>query len=286
MRRLLQLSGVLVLALPHNASAADAADEAGFGPDITFYASFDHCLDADFALGDARLYSTSGQEEIREAVAGLGNTDRVVLAEGQGVAGRGSLEFTRQSGSFVFFPARDNVAYSQEGWSGTVSFSLKVDPINELPLTYTDPLQLTDANYNDSAIWVDFTDKLPREFRLGMVPDKPKGSDANNHNGNRTLAAKTLPFTSEKWTQVTITFSDLNTDHGSAQLYFDGELQASGENFAAPFTWDLDQARIRLGLGFVGQIDELVVLNRALNAEEVVLWHGLHERIGEVIPGS
>ena len=35
------------------------------------------------------------------------------------------------------------------------------------------------------------------------------------------------------------------------------------------FTWDLSKATIRLGLGYVGLLDELAIFNRALSAGEV-----------------
>ena len=36
-----------------------------------------------------------------------------------------------------------------------------------------------------------------------------------------------------------------------------------------PFTWDTEQASIRLGLNYVGGFDELALFDRALSAEQV-----------------
>jgi hypothetical protein len=49
---------------------------------------------------------------------------------------------------------------------GTLSFWLRLDPQKDLAPGFTDPIQLTDKAYNDSAVWVDFTkDDVPRYFR-------------------------------------------------------------------------------------------------------------------------
>ena len=110
-----------------------------------------------------------------------------------------------------------------------MSFSLSLDPETDLEPGFCDPIQITDAAYNDAAIWVDFTAESPRQFRLGVFGDldawNPDGLSPDEHPGflDRLEIVDEPPFDSGRWTHVVITYSGLNQAGGVANLYLDDE---------------------------------------------------------------
>ena len=215
-------------------SLAGSQTEAPFdatgalGDVLTFHASFDDGIDADWALGDAHIYAAPSYDEQDQAVPGIGNPS-VEVAAGAGRFGR-ALRFTARNRHAIFYKADGNVAYSPEDWSGTVSFWLSLDPATDFEPGFCDPIQITDAAYNDAAIWVDFTAENPRQFRLGLFGDldawNPDGLSPDEHPGfgDRLVVVDEPPFEAGQWTHVVITYSGLNTRMGGvATLYLDGD---------------------------------------------------------------
>lgn len=253
------------------------ADLDRLGQSLTFHASFDKGADADFALGDPRIYSgktIAGQQKPVSSEPGLGNPP-LAIAKGQGKFGD-ALDFTLENTHVVFYKAEKNVAYSTKDFSGTLSFWLKLDP-QKIPQTYTDPIQLTDKDYSNSAIWVDFTkNDIPSDFRLGIFGDQ-KVWDKKNLKGAseeffwRLLKIVKPPFSSDKWTHVVVSWEGINTDQiARGKLYFDGKSQGETGAITEPFVWILPEATIRLGTGpFVGMFDDIAIFDRSLTNEEV-----------------
>ncbi|MEM9337327.1 MAG: LamG domain-containing protein [Bacteroidota bacterium] len=240
---------------------------------LTFYASFDNGINADFSLGDAQLY-TSPIKSIDSARAGLHKPD-IRIAQDSGLVGSG-LKFTERSPGYIFYRSEKNLAYDTSDWSGAVSFWLSLDPATDLKPGYCDPIQITDVSYNDAAIWVDFTKENPRDFRLGVIGDRsswnpsPEGPDNENPIFIQQLpVVKQPPFAQGKWTHVFINFSHLNTDKGTASLYIDGKEAGTRSNIADPFTWDYPKSNMLLGLGYIGLMDEVSIYNRPLTQEEI-----------------
>ncbi len=239
----------------------------------TFHASFDHGADADFALGDKRIYTAPSYKAQAEAKPGLDHPDITIVPGGH--AGS-ALRFARKNVKAVFYQGDKNVAFREGNWTGAVSFRLNLDPDQDLEPGFCDPIQITDKAYNDSAIWVDFTrDERPRHFRLGVFGDlkawNPENlpSDKNPVFGQRLITVTRPPFQRGKWTSVVITYTGLGSGKGVAKLYLDGKLQGTTEPVAEPFHWDLTRAAIRLGVNYVGLFDELSIFNRALSDREV-----------------
>ncbi len=255
----------------------DQGDVRALGQALTFHASFDEGPDADLALGDSRIYSgktVAGQQKPVSFEPGLGNPP-LAIAKGQGKFGD-ALDFTLENTHVVFYKAEKNVAYSTKGFSGTLSFWLKLDP-QKIPQTYTDPIQLTDKDYSNSAIWVDFTkNDIPSDFRLGIFGDQ-KVWDKKNLKGAseeffwRLLKIVKPPFSSDKWTHVVVSWEGINTGQiARGKLYFDGKLQGETGAITEPFVWDLPEATIRLGTGpFVGMFDDIAIFDRSPTDEEV-----------------
>jgi hypothetical protein len=261
--------------------------QASLGKALTFHASFDKGQDADFGLGDTRIYSASSYKTREDARPGIGNPD-VGIAKGKGRFGD-ALDFRKKNTMAVFYKAEKNVPYISRDWSGTVSFWLNLSPDEDLAPGYADPIQITDKEFNNAAIWVDFTrDDKPRHFRLGIFGDlkiwnpnnlSPEQNPDFNH---RTIVVTQPPFVRGQWTHVVITYSGLNTDHGTAKLYLNGSLQGSANDIREPFTWNVAQAAIRLGVNYVGLWDELSVFSRALSDKEVEALHQLKNGVASL----
>ena len=270
--------------------AADGEDAiAPLAQALTFHASFDNGPDADFALGNATLYTASSYDEQDEATAGIGSPD-IEIVEGSGRFGN-ALEFKKQNTFAVFYRAEDNVAFSGSNWSGTVSLWLSLEPAEDLEPVFTDPIQITDVAYNDAAIWVDFTDANPRQFRLGIFGDlavwNPDNLSANDVPVflERLITVDPPPFARGEWTHVAITFTGLGSeDGGTANLYLNGDPQPKTmEGVGEPFTWDMSRAAIRLGLNYVGRFDELALFNRPLTPEEVRTLGGMEDGVAALL---
>ena len=259
-------------------SAAAVADALASA--LTFHASFDDGVDADRAPGDPRLYTAPSYEEQDQAEPGIGNPT-VSVAEDAGRFGH-ALRFAERNEHAIFYRADGNIGYSPESWSGTVSFWLRVDPATELAPGFTDPVQITDAAYNDAAIWVDFTGENPRQFRLGVFGDldawNPDGIGPNENPAfaDRLTVVDDWPFAGDRWTHVAVTYAALGQSGGTATLYLDGERVPGGAaDIDEPFTWAVERGAIRLGVNYTGLFDELSLFDRPLTDDEVRALYAL-----------
>jgi hypothetical protein len=272
------------------AAPADAGgDQALLAQALTLHASFDHGPGADFARGDPQLYTAPAWDQAEDAVVGIGNPD-VQIVPDLGRFGH-AIHFTQRNTTNIFFRAEDKVAYSSGDWSGTISFWLNLTPDEDLAPGYCDPIQVTDQSYNDAAIWVDFTNTDPRQFRLGVFGDlerwNPDGLSSDEHPGfgENLVVVEEPPFQRGNWTHVVITHTGLNSEHGgSAKLYLDGELRGTIQDILEPFSWDLSRAQIRLGVNYIGLFDELALFDRPLTEAEVALLHGLEDGVASLHP--
>ena len=244
---------------------------------VLLYASFDAGADADFAQGDRRLYSSESTR--RESnVAGLrGAVEQIV--EGGRVGGR--LQFNEKSQWFPFFKGEGNFPMPSKGkpFQGTVSLWMKLDPAKDLPAGFVDPIQITDKKWNDASFFLDFTKDNPRQFRLGAYSNykfwNPKALKYDEiPDAKRPLGAlRKLPFSRDRWTHVTFTWSDFNTDKmATATLFIDGRQHAVIQR-RQQYDWQPGKVAIMLGIFYVGQIDELAVFSRALSNEDVSWLH-------------
>lgn len=257
---------------------------------LTFHASFDNGPDADFALGDKHLYSAPPTDDSNTDAAlipGLGEPPLAILHD-QGRFGA-ALEFTREQSHRILFKAEQNVAYAEGAFQGTASFWLSTDPA-EIPVDYSDPFQLTDKNYDNACIWVDFTkNDTPSDFRLGVFGNKDEW-DITTHGAKseefffRLAKIAEPPFAKGAWTHVVITWEGLDSAQGGrARLYLNGDYRASSGLVREHFTWNPANATIRLGTGhFVGLFDDIAIFNRALTADEIRALYGLDHGVAEL----
>ena len=267
---------------PNGPSGRSDRGPTGLARALTFHASFDHGPDADYAAGDARIYTPAEGAAHGDGalVAGLGDPP-LDLVPGGGRYGA-ALEFSPERSHVVVYKAAENVAYSPSGFRGTISFWMSLDPA-ALPGRYCDPLQVTDKRYNDACLWLDFTkNDAPPDLRLGVFGDLRAWNASGRESGSeefywRLLKVAVPPFAAGRWTHVAITWDGVNTAAGGrASLYLDGEYRGATGRIAEPFTWDIANARIRLGTGrFVGRLDDLAAFDRPLTAAEIRDLHRL-----------
>ncbi len=266
------------------AGAGPLSAQANLKQALTFHAPFDSGVDAAFAKGDKRLYTAPDYQKLGEAKVGL-HAPQVELARGQGRFGD-ALWFKHKNALAIYYPAPGNVVFDPRNWTGTTSFWLKLDPNQDLEPGYCDPIQLTPKAYNDAAIWVDFTkDDQPRHFRLGVFGDLKSWNpqdlppDKNPNFLNRLVVVKKTPFGRDRWVQVTVTHRGLGSGKGTAKLYLNGKLQGTTPVIQEPFTWNMAEATIRLGLSYVGLFDDLAIFDRALTDSEVAALYELKQGI-------
>jgi len=252
----------------------------GLSEALTFYASYDNGVEADFALGDKTLYTRPKKREIDSTQIGL-HKEGIIHTKDQGKIG-GALKFVDKKRGYIYYPSQNNIEYSSEDWNGTVSFWLSLDPNKDLKPGFCDPIQITDVSYNDASIWVDFTKNNPRVFRLGVIGDReawnptPKGPDNENPIFIKQLPpVENPPFGRGEWTHVVISYAHLNTERGEASLYMNGELKAKRSPITDPFTWELEKSNIYLGLSYIGLMDEITIFNKCLSESDIKMLYNL-----------
>lgn len=258
---------------------------------LTFYVSFDNGTTADFALGDANIYTAdasyvNSKRKLEGIQKGMNNTDHRIAKE-KGQFGD-AFEFASKGNKVIFYKSKDNIAYDTQNWSGTISFWLSVDPSTDLD-GYTDPIQITDSNFNDASIWVDFTDAKPPDFRLGVIGDKSAwtldtlDSPLMVEFEKRLVNVKNPSFTRKAWTHVLITYEGLGTPQSLASLYLNGEKKGIVSGIDDPFTWELAASNIFLGLGFTGLMDDLSIFNKPLTDRQVTELYQLKGGIKSIL---
>ena len=243
---------------------------------IRFHASFDGHVDADFALGDSILYHAPSWDDRMQRTAGL--PEEVTHIRNGGRYGD-ALEFdVRREPVIILFDAKRNVAYRDSTWSGTISFWLSLNPDEDLSPGFSDPLLITSRNWNDAALFVDFTrDDSPRHFRFAAFADEevwnqpPREWDDVPISERPMIEVDNPPFDRGRWTHVVMTFEQFNTgqENGKLTAYLDGEIIGTLEGREQTFTWDLDEAIIAIGLNYVGRFDDLALFDRALTHSEI-----------------
>ena len=258
---------------------------------LTFYVSFDHGTTADFALGDDTMYTAkamyvNSKRNLEDIQIGIKSLDHRLVEE-KGVLGD-AIEFGKKSNTVIFYKSKDNITYNPQNWSGSISFWLRVDPSTDLD-GYTDPIQITDTNYNDASIWVDFTDEDPRDFRLGVIGDKKEWTqDTLNSSSTiefekRLVSTNALLFTKNTWTHILITYDGLGTTHSIASLYLNGEKVGAIYGIDDPFTWEVEKSNIFLGLNFTGFMDELSIFNKPFTDKQAMELYQLKGGIKSIL---
>src|SRR6185436_20930295 len=93
--------------------------------------------------------------------------------------------------------------------------------------------------------------------------------DKNPYFTNRLVVVKSTPFARGRWTHVAIAYAGLGSGAGEAKLYLDGKLQGTTPKIAEPFEWDMTRGALRLGVNYVGLMDDVAIFRRPLDAREI-----------------
>ena len=253
--------------------------------DLTFHASFDESTEADFALGERELFTRTA---LNQPAAEEYDTEKIIIEPDSGKYG-GALHFETvlPDGHRVFYPASDNVAYSDNSpWGGTVSYWLNLELNTDLPRKFCDPVQFMNRRFNDAAIWQDFTGDTPRDLRVGMFPDGKDNinTDKVPEEEQPVFRLKNPDFKRSEWRHIVITWDNINSgkQDGVCTVYLDGENIGRISGKTMRFTWDLDRTQINVGVNYIGLMDDLAIFNRALSEREVLYLHGLRNGILDI----
>ena len=254
---------------------------------LTFHASFDKSLDADFSRGDKACLVRGKQGTVPAAL----NEELKLVPDG----GRfgGGLHFTKKGTTQPRFKDAGVLNYNATNWSASVSVWLRLDPDKDLAPGYCDPVQIVGDDTKKGFIFLEWSkDETPREFRYAIRPkveiwnpnnlDWAKMPDAQRPAVNLRKA----PFSREAWTHAVFSFANLNDKAKKpiGRLHLNGKLVGTIENWDLTLGWNPDAVALVLGAAYVGHLDDLAVFNRALTDAEVTQLHGLKTGVRELHP--
>ena len=272
---------LLAALLPLAASAQTTAD---LSKALTFHASFDEGLDADFSSGEkACIYRTS-----KGPVPAAPNEELKLVP----AAGRfgGGLHFTKKGATQPRFKDAGALGYNDKSWSVTVSVWLRLDPDKDLEPGYCDPVQIVGDDTKKGFIFMEWSkDETPRFFRYAIRPlfhiwnpnDVPW--DTIPADKRPMVQVAHAPFSREAWTHAVFSLENINdkSSKPSGRLWLNGKLQGTIEGWDLAIGWNPDAVQLVLGASYVGHMDDLAVFNRALTDAEVkqlfALKHGVRE---------
>jgi hypothetical protein len=254
------------------AIAAHGQDSVELGRALTFHASFDQRLDADYSAGERACYFRQGKE-----TAPAAPNEEVKIAPAAGRFG-GALWFPRKGTSRPQFNGAGVLNYNASSWSATVSLWLRLDPDKDLEPGYCDPLQIVGNDAKKGFIFLEWSkDETPRLFRYAIRPLFEIWNPTNVQwadipfDKRPMVQVERAPFNRETWTHVLFSFANINDQAKKpiGRLYINGESKGAIENWNLTFGWDPAQVLLVLGASYVGYIDDLAVFNRALSDGEV-----------------
>lgn len=253
---------------------------------LTFHASFDEGLKADYSRGDINLYSYVTVAERNSGGKVAERVEGVSIEQGAGRFG-GSLLRDTASKVQLFYKNKGILDYDGKVWSRTISVWLRTSPDSDLPPRYCDPILIREGKMDDGFIFIEWSrDHKPRKFRYAIMPSvsqwNPDGAvwDEMPKEKRPMVEVSRGPFSRAKWTHVVFTASNINTDNNpGGSLYIDGVLQGSIDGWDLDLDWSGEQVKMLIGSAYVGHIDDLSVFDRALSAEEVSLLHNLDEGV-------
>jgi hypothetical protein len=212
-------------------------------PSLAFYASFEDGMDAAYARDDRRIYSAPSYDALGERGPWYWGQD-VKLAYDSGISGH-ALSFTGGLTQALFYTGDANTPWADGGalsvWLHTGEFSGA-------------PVAVTGADPFAPAAAIDLSSD-PMELAVRAV----QGEGAS------------VPPPGD-WIHVVISIAGAASG-GKVNVYLNGEESASFDLADPDRSWDAARSTIRLGVNYVGLIDEIATFDRALTPDEVRLLH-------------
>lgn len=252
---------------------------------LTMHASFDKEIHADFSKGDRFGYVRKGKENVKAE-----SNEEGKIAQGAGKFG-GALWFPKKGNFRPQFNNGKVLDYNKKNWSSTISVWLKLDPNKDLEPGYCDPIQIVGNDTKKGFIFLEWSkDESPRYFRYAIRPLFNIWNPTNVQwadipfNKRPMVQVEKAPFSRNEWTHVVFTLENINdkSKKSKGQLFINGKLQGSIENWDLTLDWDPAQVLLVLGAAYVGHMDDLGVFNRALNDTEVKDLFELKKGISEL----
>jgi len=245
-----------------------------------FYASFDETAAADRGKGSLEFQTRFNHPTEKGAFRFEKGFDPKAfhIAKGRGIHG-GALEAVDvlPDNGRIFFPAKGNLAFAKDGWSGALSVWINTDPEKLLKTTFCDPIQITENGANNGGIWFDFNNNKPRDMRMGVFPAAKEGEKAiAETDPDAPLVVVPNPgFKEGKWHHVVITWTNLDTGKKDAHaiLYIDAKKIGAIKDRELAMRWDMEKTGIYVAVNYIGLLDELALFDRALTAGEVEALH-------------
>lgn len=240
------------------------------------HASFDRGMDADHSRGDGRA-TYQPTVVAHEPTAGRFGGALVFSAAEHGWA---EDEFT--------FPAEGNFPYGTESFSGTVSLWLNGDPDQDLsPDCPVDPFHIS-RRAADGSFYLDLTrpndDRYgsPRKLRCGLYNDSPAN---DRFVAGQLIVVGELAWRRGEWHHIAMTWRNANSgsEDGMAAVYIDGIRRGWMAGYSHQVTWDIAELTIGLGQRYSGKMDELLILDTALDDEQIAELYQLSGPVGELL---
>jgi len=247
---------------------------------VTFYASFDAAVRADFGGGALELSTRYNHKTEKGAFVFEKGYPAAAfrVAPGKGVSG-GALEAVDvlPDNGRIFFPAKGNIAYRKGGWGATLSVWIDHDPDTQLKTGFCDPVQITHRGAGNGGLWFDFNNAKPhRNLRMGAFPAVPEGGQPIKESREAFSPMIWIDrpgFKVGQWRHVAMVWRNLDTgrNDGRASLYVDGKLwgEIKDKGYPLSMDWDLDKVGIYVAVSYIGLLDELALFDRPLSEEEL-----------------
>ena len=269
------------------AQPAPAQTHTALARALTFHASFDVGLDADFSRGEKTAYIRTKTGLVPAAL-----NDELTLAPGAGRFG-GALHFPKKGNTRPLFKDGGTLGYNGQSWSATVSVWLRLDPDKDLEPGYCDPVQIVGDDGKKGFIFLEWSkDETPRFFRFAIRPlqhiwdPQNVGWGALPFEQRPMVQVARARFSRDAWTHAVFTLDKINDKSAkpTGRLWLNGKLQGAIENWDLTFAWAPDAANLVLGAAYVGHLDDLAVFDRALTAAEVKQLMALKNGVRDLRP--
>jgi hypothetical protein len=280
------MRNAIFIALLWAASSLSQADElANLRRGLTFHASFDQGLDADYSKGSKACMVKLG----KETVAAKPNDEVKIDASG-GKFG-GGLHFPKKGSYRPQYRHAGVLNYNDKDWNASVSAWLRLDPDQDLEPGYCDPIQVVGDDSRKGFIFLEWSkDETPRLFRFAIRPlfhiwnpNNVQWADIPFEK-RPMVQVERAPFSRAVWTHVVFSLEHINdpVKKPVGRLHLNGKLQGTIENWDLRFAWDPSQVWLVLGASYVGYIDDLAVFDHALNDAEVQQLYLLESGVREL----
>ena len=269
------------------AQPAPAQTHTALARALSFHASFDTGLDADFSRGEKTAYIRTKTGLVPAAL-----NDELTLAPGAGRFG-GALHFPKKGNTRPLFKDGGTLGYNGQSWSATVSVWLRLDPEKDLEPGYCDPVQIVGDDGKKGFIFLEWSkDETPRFFRFAIRPlqniwdPQNVGWGALPFQQRPMVQVARAPFSRDAWTHAVFTLDKINdkSTKPTGRLWLNGKLQGAIENWDLTFAWAPDAANLVLGAAYVGHLDDLAVFDRALTDAEVKQLMSLKNGVRDLRP--